>query len=128
MKGVMKCGISASVPIWIRFYWIGEFARTEDHPANRDGKLPLIQLYNKKTPQFYKILNCKGLEYLGPESNRHWHLYANWILSPTRLPIPPPRQKLIRQVVVSNLRSAIYGITGCCYNEESYFYITPPII
>src|SRR5690625_4243032 len=112
MKGVMTCGISASVPIWIRFYWIGEFARTEDHPANRDGKLPLLQLYNKKILQFYKLFNCKGLESLSPESNWHSHSYTNLILSPTRLPIPPPRQKLIRQVVVSNLRSSIYGITG----------------
>ncbi len=41
----------------------------------------------KKTPTSWLI---SGL-YLGPGSNRHWHCNANRILSPTRLPIPPPR-------------------------------------
>src|SRR5690625_2351989 len=94
----LKISLSESVNLWV----VKEICYT---PVTPELFNPVPMPKNKKTSQFYKILNCKGLEYLGPESNRHWHLYANWILSPTRLPIPPPRQKLIRQVVVSNLRS-----------------------
>ena len=34
-------------------------------------------------------------KYRRPDSNRHGHFDVHWILSPTCLPIPPRRQKLI---------------------------------
>ena len=34
-----------------------------------------------------------GFMYRGPGSNRHGHCNSHWILSPTCLPIPPPRRK-----------------------------------